>query len=739
MASGERSGTIFDGGTTLGLGPSELLGRFAASRDEAAFAALVAYHGPMVLATCRRILPRGLDADDAFQATFLVLARHASSIADPDRLAPWLHQVARRAALRAKTRADRRRRVEGDEPGEVVAPTPPRDDRAELRSVLDDELARLPAKYRAPLVLCYLEGLTHDQAAGQLRWPVGTVRSRLAGGRDRLRSRLARRGYAPADALVPVPLATVSPTLLRLAVRSASGVGVAPAHVLLLAQGVTLAMTLTSPKTLTIALLLSLTLGGAAVVAHQGQGEPDPPAAQVPPRVAADPPPVPPFPNPLTADYPLTVTGRATDSQGKPIAGARITLASSLVGNERRLAETRTDAAGEYRFEAVALPIVAEPNIPARGYFEVFGEAEGFGFAWRPSKKLALHVKLARPPAEVDPPDSFQPGELAVLDLTFPPPARLTGRAVDDQGRPLADAPVRVVRCDQPRPGQPDTPTEFSSFGEVVALRDRRTDAAGNFAIDGLAPDLWFFVLVSPQGFPQRRVIAATTLHPQPAHQGQDVLTGPLDLVFATPRELPFRVVVGDAGQPIPAVRFEAGRAGLGGGGGGALYDSATADAEGRGKIRLPPGEYQYVVYPEYRTPYLKTEGNLTVPADGPVPPVEATLRPACVLEVAVVDAATGAGIANVDLWEEITPAPGGLRRAVSYPSWEAATRFFHTDQPQADAAGKLRALVKPGPRRIGVGLEHCPPGWEAVEPDGQTIDGKPGETLHLTFPMLRP
>ena len=214
MVRGKRSGTIFDERTTLGLGPAELLGRFAATRDEAAFAALVAQHGPMVLATCRRLLGHGLDADDAFQATFLVLARRAGSIADPDRLAPWLHGVARRVSVRARTVAARRRAFEG-EPAEdelqVVAPAPPRDDLLDLRAILDEELARLPAKYRAPLVLCYLEGLTHDEAAGQLKWPVGTVRSRLAGGRDRLRSRLARRGLDPAGALVPVALPVVPP------------------------------------------------------------------------------------------------------------------------------------------------------------------------------------------------------------------------------------------------------------------------------------------------------------------------------------------------------------------------------------------------------------------------------------------------------------------------------------------------------------------------------------------------
>ena len=190
-------GRLFGGESASGLGAGPLLERFAADRDSAAFEALVGRHGPMVLATCRRMLPDPHDADDAFQATFLVLARKAGSIRDPDRLGPWLHGVARRVAARSRALAGRRRSVErpgGDEPMDT---SPDALEGAEVREVLDEELARLPEKYRAPLVLCYLDGLTHDEAAEALRWPVGTVRSRLAGGRDRLRDRLTRRGLAP--------------------------------------------------------------------------------------------------------------------------------------------------------------------------------------------------------------------------------------------------------------------------------------------------------------------------------------------------------------------------------------------------------------------------------------------------------------------------------------------------------------------------------------------------------------
>ena len=293
-------GVILDGGSTLGLDPAELLARFTAARDEAAFAAIVARHGPMVLATCRRILPNSADADDAFQATFLVFARHARSIRDPDRLAPWLHRVARRVAVQTRALAARRTALEGAKLEVAVAPPPP-DDRAELRSVLDEELAQLPEKYRTPLVLCYLEGLTHDEAAGQLSWPVGTVRSRLAGGRDRLRSRLARRGYAPGALAVvfpsTLPTVAVSHFLQAATVRLvfASSSTTAATSAVLLAQGVLTSMFLTKVQTValaTVAVAATLAAGTAGVLAQQQPADPVKPAAAAPTTSSAVSPPL---------------------------------------------------------------------------------------------------------------------------------------------------------------------------------------------------------------------------------------------------------------------------------------------------------------------------------------------------------------------------------------------------------------------------------------------------------------
>jgi RNA polymerase sigma factor (sigma-70 family) len=153
----------------------------------------------MVLRVCGGLLRDPNDAEDAFQATFLVLARKARSLRVGDTIGPWLYGVAHRVATRALSDRARRHRHERAAAGRAAAAIEP-DGPDDLGRVLHEEIGRLPAPFRAPIVLCYLEGLTHDQAAHQLGWPVGTVRSRLARGRDRLRRRLDEREAAPAIA-----------------------------------------------------------------------------------------------------------------------------------------------------------------------------------------------------------------------------------------------------------------------------------------------------------------------------------------------------------------------------------------------------------------------------------------------------------------------------------------------------------------------------------------------------------
>ncbi|HEV3257722.1 MAG TPA: sigma-70 family RNA polymerase sigma factor, partial [Gemmataceae bacterium] len=220
-----------------------LLERFVTARDEAAFAALVQRHGPMVLGVCRRLLRDAHEAEDAFQATFLVLVHKARSIGRPELVGPWLYGVAYRIAAQAGQAARRRLRhreaaamPDSDSTVEVVW--------RDLCEVLDQELGRLAQKLRAPLVLFYLEGKTTEEVARLLGCPNGTVLSRLARGRDRLRDRLNRRGVAlsvctlalvlaekTAPAAVP---ASVAEGTIKAAVLTAAGkaaIGAVPATI----------------------------------------------------------------------------------------------------------------------------------------------------------------------------------------------------------------------------------------------------------------------------------------------------------------------------------------------------------------------------------------------------------------------------------------------------------------------------------------------------------------------------
>ena len=269
---------LFGRGTITGLGEGALLERFAFERDEAAFEAIVTRHGPMVLGICRRGLDDPHDVEDAFQATFLVLVRKAGTLRESDQLAPWLFGVARKVTARTRSRSILRRGRErsGVELLSISALPDDDADRSELRSVLDEEIGRLPEKYRAPVVLCYLEGLTHDEAAQRLRCPVGTVRSRMSWARQRLRVRLDRRGLAPAGLLAGpgvLPTAAVPAALTQSTVAAASGTFLTThaAGAAALAKGVLTAMFLKKLLLTTSALAAAgLLTTSAAVIARQG-------------------------------------------------------------------------------------------------------------------------------------------------------------------------------------------------------------------------------------------------------------------------------------------------------------------------------------------------------------------------------------------------------------------------------------------------------------------------------------
>lgn len=234
-------------GLDVELSDGELLERFNAARDESAemgFTVLVRRHGPMVLRVCHQILGDRHSAEDAFQATFLVLARRAGAIQKPELLGNWLYGVALRSAWETRMRDGRRIQRETTAPGMI--PVEPCDEsdqpvltlicREELE-VLHDEVARLPERYRVPVVLCELEGLTYQEAARRLGCPASTIGVRLSRARERLRLRMIRRGIVPAAALSHAmfgaegAVGLVSPALLRSTVGSAVGFAASDAPV----------------------------------------------------------------------------------------------------------------------------------------------------------------------------------------------------------------------------------------------------------------------------------------------------------------------------------------------------------------------------------------------------------------------------------------------------------------------------------------------------------------------------
>jgi RNA polymerase sigma factor (sigma-70 family) len=252
------------------LTDGQLLERFCRQRDEGAFEALVRRHGPMVLGVCRRVLRREHDAEDAFQATFLALVRKAASIGRRESVGAWLYKVGYRVALAANTRAARERS------GKDLAGAEARPEAgdAELRQAIDEEVSLLPDRYRLPFVLCCVQGRTIAEAARELGCPCGTVGTRLARARQRLRTRLARRGLAPSVAMLAfslaVPQALAAHTVraaVALAVGKVAGVMVTPVAVL--TEGVLRAMLVSKVKMAAVLLAVALAGTGAGALSYR--------------------------------------------------------------------------------------------------------------------------------------------------------------------------------------------------------------------------------------------------------------------------------------------------------------------------------------------------------------------------------------------------------------------------------------------------------------------------------------
>ena len=349
---------LFSGRTVIGLTDGQLLERYTASNDGEAFEALVARHGPMVLATCRALLRHDHDVEDAFQATFLVLARKARSVRSGDALGGWLRRVAYRVAVQASVEAKQRRRREAEVAAMGTSKVTCPGTEFEWRSILHEEIDRLPEGQRLPVVLCDMEGLTHDQAARQLQWTVPTLRCRLAKARKRLRARLIRHGLTPAVlgvVIAPRGAATVPATWASAAVAAATG-GTISATVAALTRVIIRGMLMTKLKiigTVALTVVALVSLGVVAVRAGRSD-KPDP--AIIARAVVEEPKGARGGPAPETKPgTAFEYRGRVLGPDGQPVVGARLYVATQVLNPDQAprqpVGRATTGVDGRFGFE----------------------------------------------------------------------------------------------------------------------------------------------------------------------------------------------------------------------------------------------------------------------------------------------------------------------------------------------------------------------------------------------------
>ncbi len=698
-------GRLFGEGTVAGLSDAQLLGRFAADRDEAAFEALVARHGPMVLAVCRGVLRDPHEAQDAFQATFLVLVRKAGTVRADGSLGGWLYRVARRVAAQAGSGASRRRRVER-QGVEVDALTPARPRAAGDRDptpALLEEVDRLPAKYRDPVVLCYLQGLTYEEAAGRLGWPSGTVSGRLAKARELLRGRLTRRGVAlpaawlgsgPAsEASAAVPAAWSEATIRLATGRAATS---ASASAVALGDGFLRGLALARLKAAGLGLVAAGVLAGLAATRVAGRGEVPggpAPAAQVPSAtkrgeaiVAADQDPKP---------EPVPIAGRVLDPAGRPLAGASLYVRHNHWGRLDREADAVERVAssgpdGMFRFDLDrARSDVARGEGPPWMEAEIAAVAPGLGLAW------------------ISAGDAAKAGGGAELRLV-PDDLPIRGRILDDQGRPVAGATVRVQAIAAPASADPDgllasgrfdwdgmmtklergptwtTPTWIGQGGATT------TGGDGRFELRGLGRGRVASLRVEAAGL--ERSTIAVMARPAPARPASrpgpsatfDPFYGEMGLrLFGAEFEHilgPSKPIVGvvrakGTGRPVPGVTVTGqvrGRV--------QPVVMTTTDDQGRYRIAgLPKAEgYRVDVRPEPGTSFFAS-GTVPVGDTDGLKPIDLDLElpTGVAVGVRLLDKATGRAVACD--WLQYVPLPENPSRG-----------NLHGIAPGPDLAGKI-------------------------------------------------
>lgn len=621
----------------------ELLAAFL-SGERDAFEMLVRRHGPLVLQACRQAARCEADAEDAFQATFVQLYQRAASICNRPSLAGWLFRVARRSTANARRATARRERREARAESRSDSTT----DLSwrEACAILHEELARLPDAYRLPLLLCYLEGLSRDEAARRLGWSLNVVRGRLERGRSRLRERLSKRGITlsagllAAAACTPALPAGLVPRTLA-AVQSVSPV--VPGGVVW--KG---ACALAVAATLVIGVVL------------QDRGAQAEPAKSGPPVAAKVEPDAPKTP---------TVSGRVLGPDGKPVAGAQVFVRQrGERGGDRPVARTGGD--GKFTVPAPATEPDARTTVVAK--------AGGLAAGWR--------TWYGPPPDELT-------ITLAGDDLP------IAGRILDLEGKPLAGVKVAVNAVhefpeDGPKAyvewqsGLRARPAHNSLFGVPPGVAaETTTGAGGKFRLTGIGRDRVVDLVVTGPGIAYESVVAVTVsaLHARPAGRAGKVYPATFDHLAAPARPIRGTARDADTGKPIPGLRIN-------GYGGAAVV---TTDQDGRYEL---PG---YKKGPKY-TVYAR-------PADGAKYfPAMAEAADRAGLDPLVIDLKVQAGVPVSGLIREKSgkPVAGSVRyfalagnpNVGQIPIWD-----FYTQEVAIRPDGTFTVAVPPGPGFLAV------------------------------------
>jgi RNA polymerase sigma factor (sigma-70 family) len=411
--------------STRQMSDAQLLQRFSRHREEAAFAALVHRHGGLVFSVCRRVLRQEQDAEDAFQATFLALARHAGALRVGEAVGAWLYRVAYRIAAKAGGHMARRRSTEKHAPARPQGPPDREADCRELEAVVQQELERMPEKLRGPFVLCCLEGKTRSEAAVQLGWKEGTVGGRLAQARKHMQQRLSQRGLTLSTVLCLAALgrtASAAPSRLgRQAIRAAlcaaaggAADALVPMTIATLAEGVHPTMLTGKLKSaLTLLLALGVAAGihvrasfAARAAEEQQAGAPGRPGRDGKTKDAAN-----------TPASTVSVKGEVLGPGGKPVAGARLYLRQGGGKESASPLRATSDRTGRFSFT------FGWPKGERQAWAQVIAVAGGQGPDW---------ALLRRPAGKAD------------LTLRLTKEAPIRGRLLDIDGKAVAGATLRV-------------------------------------------------------------------------------------------------------------------------------------------------------------------------------------------------------------------------------------------------------------------------------------------------------